>query len=77
MKFLLLSTHRLLHRLMHDDDPVSNSHKQLLQFEAGGFQVPALLAVKHKECRRTHSQGSPSDIHGIRLSDNPSSKGLL
>jgi len=66
-----------LHQQARDDGLATHSHRQLLQFEAGGFQVPALLAVKHKECRRTHSQGSPSDIHGIRLSDNHSSKGLL
>ena len=41
-----------------------------LQFEAGGFQVSALLALKHKVCRRTHSRDSPSDRRGIRPSDS-------
>ena len=66
-----------LRQQVHGDDPLSNSHMQRQQSGVGGFLNQGALAVKHKECRRTHSQGSPSDIHGIRLSDNPSSKGLL
>ena len=55
---------------MHGGGLPTHSHKLQLQSEAGGFQVPALLAVKHKECHRTHSRDSPSDRRGIRPSDS-------
>ena len=66
-----------LHQQARDDGLATHSRRRRQQSGVGGFLNQGALAVKHKECRRTHSQGSPSDIHGIRLSDNPSSKGLL
>ena len=56
---------------MHGGDLQVHNHRLLPLSEADGFQVPAILAVKHKECRRTHNQGSPSDRHETRLSDIP------
>ena len=63
--------HRLQHLPMHDGGSPTHNHRQQLQSEAGGFFNQEALAVRHKECRRTHSQDSPSDIHGIRTLDNP------
>ena len=59
---------------MHGDDPLSNSHKQQLQFEADGFLNQGALALRHKGCHRTHSQGSPSDRRGTLPSDTPHQK---
>ena len=62
--------HKLLHLPMHGDDPLSNNHRQQLQFEAGGFLNQGVLAVRHKGCHRTHSLDSPSDRRGTLPSDN-------
>ena len=44
--------------------------KRQPQSGAGGSPTPALLVVTHREYRRTHSLGSPSDRHGKRPSDS-------
>ena len=62
--------HMLLHRQGHGDGCPSNSHRLLLLYGVGGFPSQEVFAVKHKGCRKTHSQDSSSDRHGIRLSDN-------
>ena len=59
-----------LHRQVRGDDLLTHNHRQQPRCGADGFQVLALLAVKHKGCRRTRSQDNPSGIYGRRPSDN-------
>ena len=59
----------LLHQQVRGDDPLNNSHKQLLQFEAGDSPNLEAHAVKHKECRKTRNLGNPSDILETQPSD--------
>ena len=63
--------HRPLRRPMHGGDFLTHNHRQQLQSEVGGFPNYEAPAVRHKGCHRTHSQDSPSDTHGIPISDNP------
>lgn len=60
-----------LRQQVHGDDPVSDNHKQQLQFEAGDSPNLEAHAVRHIVCHKTRSQGIPSDRHGTRLSDIP------
>ena len=69
--------HTPLRRQVRGDDLPTHSHRLRPLSEAGGSQGLVELVVRRIGCHRIHSQDSPSDIHGIRLSDNPSSKGLL
>ena len=57
-----------LHQQVRGDDSLTHNHRLRPQYGAGGFPNQGALAVKHKECRKTHSQDNPSDIHGIRFS---------
>ena len=61
--------HMPLHQQVRGDDFLAHNHRQQQLSEADGFQALALLAVKHKEYHRIHSQDSPSDIHGTQPSD--------
>ena len=61
-------------QLVHGDDPVSDNHKQQLQFEAGDSPNLEAHAVRHIVCRKTRSQDNPSDRHGTLLSDSPRQK---
>ena len=67
--FLLQSMHMLLHRPAHDGDFLTDSHRLRPQYVAGGSPNQGELAVKHKGCRKTHSLGSPSEIHGTEDRD--------
>ena len=60
--------HMPLHQQVRGDDSLTHNHRLRPQYGAGGFPNQGALAVKHKECRKTHSQDNPSDIHGIRFS---------
>ena len=62
--------HMPLRQQEHGDDPLSNSHMQQLQFEAGDSPNLEAHAVRHIVCHKIRSQGSPSDRRGRRLSDN-------
>ncbi len=64
----LLSRHRLRHRQGRGGGGLTDSHRRLLRFEAGGWAGWAGLGVRHKGCRKTHSRDSPSDRHGTRPS---------
>ena len=66
--------HMLLHRQVHGDGSLTDSHKRQQQCEAGGFLNQGVLAAKRKVCRKTHSQGSPSDRRGTLPSDTPHQK---
>ena len=72
--FLLLSRRKLLRLQVRGDDLLIHNHRQQLQFEVGGFLNQEALAAKRKECRRTHSQGSPSDSSGTQLLGSPHRK---
>ena len=61
--------HMPLHQQVRGDDFLAHNHRQQQLSEADGFQALALLAVKHKEYQRIHSQDSPSDIHGTQPSE--------
>ena len=63
-----------LHQQVHDDGLLTHNHRQQLQPEAGGFLNQEAPAVRHKGCRKTHSQGSPSDRRGTLPSDTPHQK---
>jgi hypothetical protein len=65
----LQSKHMPPRQQVHDDDPVSNSHKQLLQFEAGDSPNLEAHAAKHKGYRKTRNLGNPSDILETQPSD--------
>ena len=62
--------HMPLHRQGRGDDLPTHNHRLLPQSEAGDSLNQGALVVRRIGCRRTHSQDSPSGIHGIRLSDN-------
>ena len=63
--------HRLLHQQGRCDDALNGNHTQLQRCATGGSPDSGRLCVRLQACRRTHSQDSPSDRHGIRLSGNP------
>ena len=71
---LLLSKHMPLRQQVHGDDPLSNSHKQQLQFEAGDSPNLEAHAVRHIVCHKTRSLDNPSDRHGTLLLDIPRQK---
>ena len=62
--------HMLQRRQVRGDGLPTHNHRQQPLSEAGGSPNLGVLTVRHKGCRRTHSLGNPSDIYGIRLSDN-------
>ena len=66
--------HKLLRQQVRGDDLLIHNHRQQQQFEAGGFLNQGVLAAKRKVCRKTHSQGSPSDRRGTQPSDTPHQK---
>ena len=59
-----------LHRQGRDDGLLTYNHRRWQQSGVGGFLNQGALAVKHKECHRTHSLDSPFDIHGTLLSNS-------
>ena len=67
--FSMLSMRMLLRRQGHGDGSLSSSHTQRQRCEAGGWAGGGRLCVRLPACRRTHSLGSPFDIHGTLLSD--------
>ena len=65
--FLWRSMHKPLHRQGHGDGFPNNIRIRLLLCGVGDYRDKEILVVKHKVCRRTHSQDSPSDRLGTRL----------
>ena len=61
---------RPLHRQGRGDGSQDNSHRLLQRCVAGGSLDGEAYDGRRRGCRRTHSRGSPCDIHGIRLSDS-------
>ena len=61
--------HMPLHRQVRGDDPLRSIHRQLQQFVTGGSPNLEGPDVKHKVCRKTHSQDNPSDKLGTRPLD--------
>ena len=62
--------HRLLRRQGHGGGSPVGGHIQRLQCAAGDFLNQGVHAERHKVYRKTYSLDSPSDRHGIRLSDS-------
>lgn len=68
--FLLLSTHRPLHRPVRDDGFPDGIRRQRLRCATDGWEGMETLCAIRIGYRRIHSQGSPSDRRGKRLSGN-------
>ena len=60
-----------LHRQGRGDDLPTHNHRLLPLSEAGDSPNLEAHAVRHIACRKTHSQGRPSDRRGTLPSDNP------
>ena len=53
--FLSQSMHKPQHQQARGDDSLSSNRKLRQQFVTGGSPIPGALAVKQRECRRTHN----------------------